>query len=198
MSSILDPAYMRSLMYAAGQGNMEVLRKAGDALKKMKSPKELDGKTPLHAAASEGQLEAVRFLLGLGLDVNASDKDGWTSLHCAASRGHFASCEALLAKGADVRCLTNQGTTVLHYAVRTNLNDAFLFLSVLQTLLEKKADVDACNQYGETPLHQACFRGNDLAVVWLIMQQADINHADRCVLAASNVSAYLMSMTGSA
>lgn len=170
---------MRALMYAAAQGNMDVLRKAGDALKKLRSSKELDGKTPLHAAASEGQLDVVRYLLSLGLDVNASDKDGWTSLHCAASRGHFAVCEALLAKSADVRCLTNQGTTVLHYAVRTTLNDAFLFLSVLQTLLERKADVDACNQYGETPLHQACFRGNDLAVVWLIMQQADINHADR-------------------
>lgn len=176
----MDSAAVRSTMLAAAQGNLEMLRKSADALKKNKSPKDIDGKTPLHAASSEGQLEAVRYLLGLGQEVNAADKDGWTSLHCAASRGHFAVCEALLAKGADVRALTNQGTTVLHYAVRTNLNDAFLFLSVLQTLLEKRADVDACNQYGETPLHQACFRGNDLAVVWMIMQQANINHADRC------------------
>lgn len=174
-----DAQFIRFMMTAAAQGNMEALRKHGDTLRKLKNPKDLDGKTPLHAASSEGQLEALRFLLSLGLDLNTADKDGWTSLHCAASRGHFGVCAELLSKGADVRALTNQGTTVLHYAVRTNLNDAFLFLSVLQTLQEKKADVDACNQYGETPLHQACFRGNDLAVVWLIMQQADINQADR-------------------
>lgn len=176
---VMDAGAVRSIMLAASQGNIDMLRKSADGLKKIKSPRDIDGKTPLHAASSDGQLDTVRYLLSLGQDVNASDKDGWTSLHCAASRGHFAVCDALLAKGADARALTNQGTTVLHYAVRTNLNDAFLFLSVLQALLEKKADVDACNQYGETPLHQACFKGNDLAVVWLIMQQANINFADR-------------------
>ena len=176
--STSDAAAVRGLMSAAGQGHIEVLKKC-DA-KHLKTVKDPDGKTPLHSASSEGQLETARYLLSVGVDINASDKDGWTSLHCAASRGHFAVCELLIGKGAEVRSLTNQGTTVLHYAVRTNLNDAFLFMTVLQLLIEKKADIDAQNQYGETPLHQACFRGNDIAAVWLLAHQADLHHADRC------------------
>jgi ankyrin repeat protein len=45
-----------------------------------------DGRTPLHLAASEGQVQAVMFCLKKGADVNALDRFGNTPLS-AARRG---------------------------------------------------------------------------------------------------------------
>lgn len=47
------------------------------------------GRTALHAAAEEGDLEAARILLDAGADVNARMNDGRTPLHQAAANGGY-------------------------------------------------------------------------------------------------------------
>jgi ankyrin repeat protein len=56
----------------------------------------------LHDAAREGDLTAVRELLGRSYPVNAFDFLGKTPLHYAVLAEHFAVVDALLHAGADV------------------------------------------------------------------------------------------------
>ena len=70
------------------------------------------GVTPLAAAAGVGfcqgespgteaeALEAVKYLLLAGADVNAADKDGFTPMHGAATRGANSIVQLLYDKGA--------------------------------------------------------------------------------------------------
>ncbi len=63
---------------------------------KYKSPKSkhpahpdiVSGMTPLHQAALDGNLMAVRLLVSNGADVNRQDDDTWTPLHAACAEGH--------------------------------------------------------------------------------------------------------------
>jgi ankyrin repeat protein len=61
-----------------------------------------EGRTELHYAAIEGQLDRVRSLLADGSDANASDKAGWTPLHFAAQRLALDVAKLLVQHGADV------------------------------------------------------------------------------------------------
>ena len=56
-----------------------------------------DGFTPLHVAASVGNVSAIDALLqeGVDVDVNAVDLQGRTPLHVAAEKGHVKACRRL-------------------------------------------------------------------------------------------------------
>jgi len=67
---------------------------------------------PLYLAASEGRLEAVRYLLNEGADVNAREKFGGTPLTEAAYHGHLNVVEELLFHGADPNAVGDEGTAL--------------------------------------------------------------------------------------
>ena len=46
------------------------------------------GMTPLHQAVLDGNMMAVRMLVGHGADINKRDDDTWTPLHAACAEGH--------------------------------------------------------------------------------------------------------------
>ena len=50
----------------------------------LKAENKVDKETPLHVAASKGNSEIVRTLLGYGVDKDAKEENGWTPLHIAA------------------------------------------------------------------------------------------------------------------
>ena len=58
--------------------------------------------TPLHVAASHGNIEVVQFLVSVGCQLNATDKDTRTALHIAASQAHEAVAEFLIQNGISV------------------------------------------------------------------------------------------------
>jgi ankyrin repeat protein len=86
------------------------------------------GDTPLMAAAGIGwaaywtsnapasRLDAVKFCLDHGADVNAKDAKGYTALHGAAFRGDEATVKYLISKGADIHAVTKDGDTVADFA----------------------------------------------------------------------------------
>ncbi|MFD4433592.1 ankyrin repeat domain-containing protein, partial [Nocardia sp. NPDC058497] len=63
------------------------------------------GRTALHYAAMEGDLETITRLL-VAEDVNLPDIHGWTPLHFAAQEANPAAIERLLDAGADIDALT--------------------------------------------------------------------------------------------
>jgi len=91
--------------------------------------------TPLIAAAGEGSVKMVRWLLGQGCEVNAQASDGATALMAAAIRGSSDSCDALLEARADVDRLAGRGWTALMASSHAGN------VSATKTLLDARADI---------------------------------------------------------
>ena len=127
----------------------------------------------LHWAAYFNRLEAVRFLIERGADVNARNNIGMTPLHYAALCGHKDMVETLLEQKADVNALDCQGLTPLHLAAQ------YGHAEIVEILLGYGADIAAKTNYrGLTPLHWAAFWGHTEAINTLLKNGADINARD--------------------
>lgn len=73
------------------------------------------GVTPLHIAAANGYLSAVKFLLKHGVNVNVCDNDLWRPLHgvaCWGNEQHSKVVELLVEAGADMNAKTVNDETV--------------------------------------------------------------------------------------
>ena len=66
--------------------------------------------SPILLAAREGRVNAVRYLLDQGADVNARDNAGNTALAEATYYAQIPVIKELLARGANINALTNGGT----------------------------------------------------------------------------------------
>jgi ankyrin repeat protein len=73
-------------------------------------------RTPLHAAAQQGNYPAIRQHIAARSDLNATDKAGWTALHLAAMAGDVPMVQLLADAGADVARPGPGGQTPLHVA----------------------------------------------------------------------------------
>ena len=69
------------------------------------------GRTPLHIAASEGDLGVIEGLVLMNPDLNVLDKDGSTPLSCALREDNLEISKVLLDKGAKVN---EGGESILH------------------------------------------------------------------------------------
>jgi hypothetical protein len=84
-------------------------------------PNEDSARTPLHAAASLGEMDAVSDLLSstTGVEMlNVQDANGWTPLHEAIRAGDVAVIKLMVDKGADMALKTTKGGTALWWARR--------------------------------------------------------------------------------
>ncbi len=80
------------------------------------APDSLNDPGTLHAAASLGNVAALRCLLSLGADPNAAAADGTTALHQAAWHDRRAAAEVLVAHGARPLRDANHGSTPAGWA----------------------------------------------------------------------------------
>ncbi|KAH0209493.1 purine and uridine phosphorylase, partial [Aureobasidium melanogenum] len=74
------------------------------------------GKSPLHWAAELGYTSLTNRCLGLGADVDVTDKYGMTALHYAAENGHLDIAQILVQADANRTIVDSHGRTALDCA----------------------------------------------------------------------------------
>ena len=127
---------------------------------------------PLIAAVKAADVQAVRSLVGRGVDVDRPAPDGATALHWAVHRGHATLVDLLLAAGAGVSTPNRYGVRPISLAAENG--DA----GILETLLDAGADPNAVLPGGETVLMTAARAGDAAAVRVLLVRGADPNLRD--------------------
>ena len=101
------------------------------------------GETPLAYIVIENYLDAARFLLNAGADVNTRDKSGETPLIQAAGLGYQEVVALLLEQGAEVNIRNEDEETALSKAVRSGYSE------ICETLLVAGADIQTQNDMGQ-------------------------------------------------
>ncbi len=108
------------LMLAALKGHLalagKLIRRGADVNK--------TGWTPLHYAASGGQLPLISLLLENSAYIDAESPNGTTPLMMAAMYGTPAAVKLLLQEGADPQLKNQQGLSALQFAQRGNRPDS--------------------------------------------------------------------------
>ncbi|KAI0489442.1 hypothetical protein KFK09_029285 [Dendrobium nobile] len=178
-----------------------------------------EGRTPVHAAAENGCVEALRlcFTIGGG-DADLADARGWTPLHYAAAAGHLKAAELIIGySGFDPRgALTREGQgkrrTPLELAVEKGNDHLYELLrpygrviraargvgGELGPAVKEAGGVEERDQNGWTALHVAAFKGRMDAVKQLVEGGADLEAVDndgytplKCAVEAGNAEVAL-------
>lgn len=153
----------QDIFEAAANGDVESIQAfkiLGQDINQKNTSWDSFGETPLHFAVMNGQVEAVKYLITRGANVNAQENSGTTSLHHAVSIYPHGSKKELvdnmnvivgllLDNGADLTLADNQGNLPLHKAVSSHN------IAAIKTLIAKGANTDIKNKAGETPLSLA-------------------------------------------
>jgi len=136
---------------------MEFLLTNGSPL----DPRDKMNQTPLHYAASKGNIEAVKVLVSKRAVINKQDSEGDTPLHYAATMDgsreteeklyrYRTTCELLIKGGANPDTGNNMGWTPLHRAANNGR------LEIIDLLLENGATLSKPDKEGNTALHVTC------------------------------------------
>ncbi|KAK2589694.1 hypothetical protein QQS21_012632 [Conoideocrella luteorostrata] len=106
----------------------------------------LDGRTALFWAAQNGHEDAVKLLLGSGIDVTSRDILGQTAVFYAVKSKHTNIVKLLLHKNLSSRSLGPLCNAALHLAVEMGNR------SIVEALLKHGSDVNSRNELGRTSL----------------------------------------------
>ena len=108
--------------------------------------------TLLHlTSALNPNVDFLKYLISLGIDIHAKGVYGGTTLYYAAAfNSSVEVLQYLIAQGADIHAKSIYDCTPLQYAAGSNSN-----VDVLKYLVSLGADFRAKNIYGNTPLHCA-------------------------------------------
>ncbi len=115
----------------------------------------VDGMHPLHHAASDGLIEAVRSWVASGVDIDTVNEDGDTPLMLASGNFHAACVADMLHLGADVRRVNNDGSTPLHHVAERGADGVGDWQGVVRLLVAAGCDVMARDNHGYTAVMAA-------------------------------------------
>jgi len=101
-----------------------------------------DGEQALMFAAWRGHVDAVRWLLDRGAQINRAGLQ-WSALHYAVFAGHEKASKALIARGANINARSTNGSTPLMMAAREGHEDLAMLL------VDLGADTTVKNDWGE-------------------------------------------------
>ena len=131
--------------------------------------------TPLHIAATSGDIACVELLLMYNADIDALSTEGVKPIHMAALSGNTAVVRCLLDNGADDLALTNEGRLPLHNAC------TFGHTRVVELLLDRSPSSvnTAATNDRATPLHEAATCGSVSCVRLLLDRGANTDALQR-------------------
>ncbi|KAJ3543855.1 hypothetical protein NM208_g3357 [Fusarium decemcellulare] len=140
--------------------------------------------TPLHFAASVGNVYALDLLLRHGADVFAIDKYQNTALTVAARGGHLRVVKALIAHGAPIECRNADGYTAMAFAVaRGHLHVVKLLDSASRFALAYTT------VSGKNLASLAAIHGSPVAIFrYLVSRGVNPQHCDRDGYCALNLA----------
>lgn len=124
--------------------------------------------SPLNFAALEGKTDIVKYLVGIGADVNTKDREGSIPLQNAAVKGYLEIVKILVVNGSDVNYKDDNDVTPLHFACMSGN------LDLVKYLVEKGADVISVSKAGREPIFEAAWGGNLDMIRFLESKGADL------------------------
>ncbi|XP_006835675.1 PREDICTED: ankyrin repeat and SOCS box protein 11 isoform X1 [Chrysochloris asiatica] len=125
-------------------------------------------RSPLHEAAAQGRLLALKTLIAQGVNVNLVTINRVSSLHEACLGGHVACTKALLENGAHVNGVTVHGATPLFNACCSGS------AACVNVLLEFGAKAQLEAHLG-SPIHEAVKRGHRECMEILLANNVNID-----------------------
>jgi len=128
--------------------------------------------TPMHNAATDGDVEMMKLLLEQGADVNIKTMGG-TPMFEAAWGGHIEAMKWLKEHGADVNAKNIDGKTPMFDAARGGQIEAMKWLKEQGADVNPKGVTDR-----QTPMFYAAMGGQVEAMKWLKEQDLDVNVKD--------------------
>ncbi len=176
MVNELDSGGYTAVHWAAKAGNVLILQTLHINGAKLNVPSSSEhSMMPLHWAASDGKLGAIRYLLDNHVSINVQDGNGCTPVVIAAQHDQQACVAFFIKNGADMNLRDSNGDTALHWAAYKG------FVELIGLLTHTcPGAIDADDDYGQTPLHLAALRGNVDAVEYLVMDcQANMTKKDK-------------------
>lgn len=160
------------MCHAAGRGDidaMEELRQQGGLLSVATSH---DGRTPIHVACLEGQLQVIRYLLEKGASPHVFDNHGQTPLHDAIRSANEEAIFLLREFGAHLRPTTvNTALKICSLAADDKVDR-------LRAWHLAGVDFNVGDYDRRTALHVAVCRNNVNTVKFLLECGVDLNLRD--------------------
>ena len=101
------------------------------------------GWTPLHYAASAGQLEMMRWLIEHSAYLDAESPNRTTPLMMAARQDQIPAMTLLLEEGADPSCRNDAGLNAADYLARNGRMEAARRMDVAARAYRKRYDMDS-------------------------------------------------------
>lgn len=139
-----------------------------DYLRNVIERKDRDGKTLLHHAVKNNEINFIKFLIESGADINAKDNNGRTPLNNFPLyndeddyEDRIDTLSFLITNGAEINNKDNKGNSILHTAIKKdNIN-------FVRFLILNGANINNVDNYGNTLLHTAL---NDVEMVELLLK----------------------------
>lgn len=117
------------------------------------------GASALHAAAAHGNIDVLRLLIELGMDLECETEDGYTPLAGAITWAQEETAFFLMQQGAKIDWRTkDKSQTALHLATRYNLEQ------LVEKLLQEGVDVNDRDDDGCMPIHPVRSSNTDLSL----------------------------------
>ena len=138
----------------------------------------------LVAACSNGDqadIDIVKQLLEMKLDINTRDQRGWTAIMKAAWRGRLDIFNLLLKNGADINLRNDDDWGPLDLAVQGYCQNPRLQLEIASFLIDHGCDINhqSIVEKGQTSFIYVSFMCSPELAKWVIENGGDINIKDR-------------------
>ncbi|CAG5124354.1 unnamed protein product [Candidula unifasciata] len=143
------PSRDGSIHAAVRDGDLDRVKDLLQRSPELKDQRDGNGWTPLHTAASCGNMEVLRWLITSGADVDARTPQDFQAMHVAAMSGHVNIMVILQTRGASIVSCTKEKQSALHLAAKSG------HLECVKWLVANDVTLDAEDNSGQTPFKLA-------------------------------------------